>query len=245
MNAVSLRLCLFTGLAVGLASGSSPKSALSADTGIEAVNRVFAQHRKNQKEIWPLSGYPRYARVRPLQQSTFASLREHFSSRQRRNVDQFFHALNGLIDARDRLAKKLDIHEKWWPSGIDLLKVDAVLTQDVLTGRSEEPDTMSISTPKAIDGKLEITIQEAYTEHGQDRVLGRGYRTSIVTLIPEKDRWVIDEIRTTTTDAYGETGTATLTERLRKAVKPLHAAEHAIEKLPQTLEVKKGVKVEN
>src|SRR5207244_13477313 len=145
----------------------------------------------------------------------------------------------------DRLAKRLDIHEKWWPTGIDLLKVDAVLTQDLLTGRTDNPDKMSISTPRPVDGKLEVTIQETYTEHGQDRVLGRGHRTSVVMLIPEKGRWVIDQIKTTTTDAYGDITTETLTGRLQEASKPLQSAKHAIESLPQTLEVRKGVKARN
>jgi hypothetical protein len=135
--------------------------------------------------------------------------------------------------------------KKWWPTGINLLKVDSVLTQDLLTGRTDSPDKMSISAPGAVGGKLEFRIQEVFTEVGQDRVLGQGHRTSIVTLIPEKDHWVIDEITTTTTDPYGETSTETLSQRLQNAIKPLRAAEGAIERLPQTLEVKKGVKAEN
>jgi hypothetical protein len=242
MNTVLLRLCIFAGLVTGSA-GSSGSNSLSVDTGTVAVNRVFAPYPKHKKEIWPIGGYPRYTLVRPLQQSTFASLRGYFSSRQQRNVDQFLESLSGLINARDRLAKKLDIHEKWWPTGIDLLKVDTVLTQDLLTGRTDNPDKMSISTARPGDGKLEVTIQEAYTEQGQDRVLGRGHRTSLVTLIPEKDRWVIDEIATTTIDAYGES-TETLTQRLQNAIKSLRATERAIEKLPKTLEVKKAVKAE-
>jgi hypothetical protein len=150
-----------------------------------------------------------------------------------------------LIETRDRLAKNLGVHEKWWPTGIDLLKVDAVLTQDLLTGRSDNPDKISISNPRPVDGKLEVTVQEAYTEQGQDRVLGRGHRTSIVTLIRERNRWVIDEIRTTTTDAYGETSNETLTERLKKAVKPLNGAKRDIEGLPQTLEIRRGIKAKD
>jgi hypothetical protein len=245
MKTGPLIICLSAGLLEGLAGSGAPKTASSAGTGMEAVNKVFAQYPKGKKEIWPISGYDRYAPVRPLQQSTFASLREYFSSKQQRNVDRFLHALSGLISARDRLAKKLDIHEKWWPTSIDLLKIDAFLTQDLLTGRTDNPDKMSISTPRHIDGKLEVTVQEAYTEHGQDRVLGRGTRTSIITLVPIEDRWVIDEIKTTTTDAYGSTSVETLSERLGNAVKPLRAAESDIEKLPKTLEIKKGVKVED
>jgi hypothetical protein len=236
---------LFAGAITALTGSPASKDPLSLETATEGVNRVFAPYPKDKKEIWPISGHRRYTPVRPLQQSTFPALRGYFSSRQQRNVDQFLQALSGLIQTRDRLAKKLDIHESWWPAGIDLLKVDAVLTQDLLTGRTDNPDKMSLSRPSDINGKSEITVQEAYTEHGQDRVLGRGHRTSLVTLIPEKNRWVIDEIKTTTTDAYGETSTETLSQRLQRATEPLHAAERAIEAFPQRLEVKKGVKVED
>jgi len=245
MKAVFVTVYVFTGFVAALTAGAAPRAAPSLDTEKEAISKVLAPYPKDKKEIWPISGYPRYTRVRPLQQSTFASLRGYFSSKQRRNVDQFLEALTGLINTKDQLAKKLDIHEQWWPPGIDLLKVDALLTQDLLTGRTDNPDKMSISTPKSIDGKLEVTIQEAYTETGQDRVLGRGRRTSRVTLILENNRWVIDEITTTTTDSYGETTIETLSQRLQDAIRPLRTAERAIERLPQTLEVRKGVKVRN
>jgi hypothetical protein len=235
----------FAAAIAALLPSVASKDLVSVDTATEAVNRVFAPYPKGKKEIWPISGDPRYTPVRPLQQSTFASLREYFSSRQQGNVDQFLQALSDLTHARDRLAKKLDMHEKWWPTGIDLLKVDAVLTQDLLTRRSESPDKMNVSIPRPVDKKLEVTIQESYTEHGQDRVLGPAHRTSLATLIPERNRWVIDEIKTTTTDAYGETSTETLSQRLRKAIKPLRAAERDIQKTPQTLEVRKPVKMEN
>jgi hypothetical protein len=244
MNTVSLKLCLFAGLFAALAASGAVKR-LVPNAGTQAINRVFARYPEGKKEIWPISGYLSYTRVRPLQQSTFASLREYFSTVQQRSVDQFLQALSDLINTRDQLAKKLDIHEKWWPTGINLLKVDAVLTQDLLTGRTDNPDKMSVSIPRPVDGKLEVTIQETFSEHGQDRVLGRGYRTSTVTLIPGKDDWVIDEVKTTTTDAYGETTTETLSERLRDAVKSLRAAQRAIEKLPQALEIRKGVKARN
>jgi|GEM_PF-3711441 len=245
MKTVSLTLYVLVGLVAGFTVNSLSQGAISGNTATEAVNRVFAQYPKDQKKTWPISGHALYTPVRPLQQSTFVPLRQYFSGRQQRNVDQFLRALGDLINERDRLAKKLDIREKWWPTGVDLLKVDGVLSRDLLTGRTDNPDKISILAPKAADGKLEAIIQEAYMEHGQDRVLGRGHRTSIVTLIPEKDRWVIDEIQTTTTDAYGETTTETLTQRLRNAVKPLLAAEREIKKLPQALEIKKGSKAKN
>jgi hypothetical protein len=56
---------------------------------------------------------------------------------------------------------------------------------------------------------------------------------------------VIDEINTTTTDAYGETGTETLTERLQEAVKPLVNSKHAMEGLPRRLEIKKAATSDN
>jgi hypothetical protein len=211
----------------------------------KAVNEVFAKY-SARKQVLPLSDHPVFTPVRPLSSSLFKPLEGYFSVRQQENVDKFLHALGSLVNTRNRLAQALRItQEWWWPTGVDRLKVDAVLTQDLLTGRTENPDKMSISTPRPVDGKLEVTVQEAYTEHGQDRVLGRGHRISIVTLIPERDRWVIDEIATTNTDAYGDTRADTLSQRLQDAIKPLHAAERAIEKLPQTLEVKKGVKAEN
>jgi len=243
MNTPSLTLLnLVLVLLVGSPASTMPESASHRDRRTEAITKVFARYPSGKKEIWPISGHPRYAAVRPLQQSTFASLREYFSGRQQRNVDQFLQALSDLIGARDRLAKKLDIREKWWPTGIDLLKVDAPLMQDLLTGRTDNPDKISISTPRPLGARLEVTVQEAYTEHGQDRVLGPGHRTSTVTLIQERDRWVIDEIKTTTTDAYGKTSTETLTRRLRNAVKSFVATKQAMQKMPQTLEVKKGVK---
>ena len=243
MNTPSLTLLnLVLVLLVGSPASTMPESASHRDRRTEAITKVFARYPSGKKEIWPISGHPRYAAVRPLQQSTFASLREYFSGRQQRNVDQFLQALSDLIGARDRLAKKLDIREKWWPTGIDLLKVDAPLMQDLLTGRTDNPDKISISTPRPLGAKLEVTVQEAYTEHGQDRVLGPGHRTSTVTLIQERDRWVIDEIKTTTTDAYGKTSTETLTRRLRNAVNSFVATKQAMQKMPQTLEVKKGVK---
>lgn len=243
MNTPSLTLLnLVLVLLVGSPASTMPESASHRDRRTEAITKVFARYPSGKKEIWPISGHPRYAAVRPLQQSTFASLREYFSGRQQRNVDQFLQALSDLIGARDRLAKKLDIREKWWPTGIDLLKVDAPLMQDLLTGRTDNPDKISISIPRPLGAKLEVTVQEAYTEHGQDRVLGPGHRTSTVTLIQERDRWVIDEIKTTTTDAYGKTSTETLTRRLRNAVNSFVATKQAMQKMPQTLEVKKGVK---
>jgi hypothetical protein len=225
-----------------LAHGQTPQQ----NTATEAVEEVFAKH-SARKQVSPVSGDLSYSSLRPLSDSTFAALRRYFSVGQQQNADRFLGALRELVDARNRLAGRLAIKQEWWwpITGIELLKVRAVVDQDLVTGRSYAPDKMVISEPKIIEGKLEIKIQETFTEVGQDRVLGQGNRTSVVTFIPQKDRWVIDEIKTTTTDAYGETSAETLTQRLQNAVKPLHAAERAISKLPQTPEVRKGVKANN
>jgi hypothetical protein len=175
-----------------------------------------------------------------LQQSTFASLQKYFSHKQRRNVDEFLQALSNLIDTRDRLAKRLGIHEKWWPTGVDLLKVDAVMSRDLLTDRSDNPDQMTISKPKMLHGKLEFRVREVFTEVGQDRILGKGKKISTVELIPENGRWVIDEVTSDVTDTYGDTRVDTLSGLLQNAIETLRETEHAIKRLPQNLEVKKG-----
>lgn len=214
-------------------------------TATENTNKVFRQH-PGLKLMLPLSDQPVYTSVRPLSNSTVGPLYGAFSLRQKMNIDAFLRALSSLVETRNHLAKALGIEEKWWwPSDIDRLKVDALMTQDLLTGRTDNPDEMSISPPGRLDGKVEITVQETYAQHGQDRVLGQGHRISIVTLIRQEDRWVIDEIKTTTTDAYGETSTETLTERLQKAVKPLDDAKHAMESLPRQLEIRKGALPDN
>jgi hypothetical protein len=241
-TSVLMRVIFALSAAATLTGARTSYEMLSLNTAIEATNKVFAKY-PTSKQVSPISDHPIYASVRPLLDSTFEPLQKYFSVRQADNIREFLQALSDLIDTRNRLAKKLGINQKWWwPTGIDLLRVSSVVDQDLLTGRTDNPDKISMSIPRPVGGKLEVTIQEAYTEHGQDRVLGRGYRTSIVTLVPEKDRWVIDEIRTTTTDAYGETRAETLSQRLQNAVKPLRAAERDIKKLPQTLEVRKGVK---
>jgi hypothetical protein len=231
-------LCVLVSLTAAQIADRMPPLSVAT----KAVNEVFAKY-SARRQVLPLSDHPVLMPVRPLSSSSFKPLQGQFSVRQQENVDDFLHALGSLVNARNRLARALGIKQEWWwPTGVDRLKVDAILTQDLLTGRTENPDKMSISTPRSVDGKLEVTIQEAYTEHGQDRVLGRGHRVSTVTLIRERDRWVIDEVKTTTTNAYGETTTETLTERLRNVLQPLRTAQHAIEKLPQTLEVRKGIK---
>jgi hypothetical protein len=67
----------------------------------------------------------------------------------------------------------------------------------------------------------------------------------MITLIPEKNSWVIDEITTTTTDARGDTTTETLSHRLREAVKRFHIAKEEIERLPERVEIRKGIKTDD
>lgn len=234
---------LFVPLIVMAAGLVNPTPAFT--DGVEAINKVFAQF-SILNIVLPLSDQPVHTSVRPLCAAAIEPVQNNFSVKQQRNIDAALHALNNLIDARDRLAKALRIEEKWWwPTGIDRLKVDAVLTQDVLTGRTENPTEMTISSPKFVDKHLEITIQEDYTEHGQDRILGQGHRASTITLIAEKNSWVIDEIKTTTTDARGDTTTETLSHRLREAVKRFDIAKHDIERLPERLEIRKGIKTDS
>jgi hypothetical protein len=240
MKTASVAAYVFAGFVAALTASAAPKSTPSLDTGTEAINRIFARYPNDKKEIWPISGYARHTPVRPLQSSTFASLRKYFSQKQQRNVDEFLQALRNLIDTRDRLAKRLGIHEKWWPTGIDLLKVDAVISRDLLTDRSDNPDQMTISKPKMRDGKLEVTVKEAFTEVGQDRILGKGKKESTVELIPENGRWVIDEVTSNVTDAYRDTRVDTLSQLLHNATQTLRQTENAIKKLPQKLEVRKG-----
>jgi hypothetical protein len=211
----------------------------------EAINQVFAQY-SGSTLLLPLSDQPVHASVRPLCSAAIKPLQSNFSVRRQENIESALHRLSDLVDARDRLAKKLGIEEKWsWPSGIDRLKVDAVITQDVLTGRSENPDEMSISSPKIRDKRVEITVEEDYTEHGQDRVLGHGHRISLVTLVPENSGWVIDEIKTTTIDAYGDTTKETLTKRLQETVSCFDNITRAIEHVAARKEVRRGVKADN
>jgi hypothetical protein len=223
-------------IGTGVASGSAQH-----ETAKEAVSKVFAKYPEGE-QVWPLSEKPVYARVRPLRQSSFEALRRYFSVRRQANVDQFLRALADLVSARDQLAKSRGIVAKWWwpTTDIDRLKVDAVMSRDLLTDRSDNPDETIISKPKVLDGKLELTVKELFTEIGQDRVLGKGKKTSIVGLISESGHWVIDEIASTTVDAYGDTHVDTLSQLLQDATKTLRETEQAIKKLPQKLEVRKG-----
>jgi hypothetical protein len=216
-----------TALANG-ASGQSPPQA----TAVEAVVNVFATPPAKQRERSPLTQQPVSSSVRPLQESTFEPLRKYFSAEQQRNIDQFLRALSDLANARNQRAKLVGIQgHSWWPTTVDDLKVGAVTSKDLLCDRYDPPEKVTIAQPRRSNGRLEITIHEAFTEHGQDRVLGKGKKTSIVILIPESDRWVIDEVISTVHDSSG-TRIDKLTDLLRDAIKPLPDAEREISSLP-------------
>jgi hypothetical protein len=231
---------LATGLLAPIIVTAITEGATQQNAAREAVDGVFAKY-PERKEVWPLSDLPVYTRVRPLWRSNFEPVRRYFSARQQRNADEFLHALAALLSARDRIAKSRGITAKWWwPTGIDSLQVYAVMSHDLLTDRSDNPDQITISRPKMLDGKLEFVVKEVFTEVGQDRILGKGRKTSKVELIPENGRWVIDEVTSSTTDAYGDTGVDTLSQLLQNATKTLRGTEAAIKKLPEKLEVRKG-----
>jgi len=148
--------------------------------------------------------------------------------------------LSSLSYMLHRRANRTITAKWWWPTGIDSLQVYGVMSGDLLTSRSDNPDQMTISKPKVRDGTLEFTVKEVFTEVGQDRILGKGKKTSIVEVIPENGRWVIDEVTSSITDAYGDTRVDTLSQLLLNATQTLRDTENAIKKLPQKLEVRKG-----
>jgi hypothetical protein len=232
--------CFFWGLVASLTITAIAKEAMQQDAARKAVNDVFSKY-PERKEVWPLSDIPIYTRVRPLWRSSFEPLRSYFSTRQQRNVDQFLHALADLLSAKDQIAKSRGITAKWWwPTGINSLQVYGIMSRDLLTDRSDNPDQMTISKPKMLNGKLEFTVKEVFTEVGQDRILGKGTKISTVNLTPEDGRWVIDEVNSRITDAYGDIRVDTLSQLLQAATKSLRDTEHAIQRLPQKLEIKKG-----
>jgi hypothetical protein len=223
-----------------LAKGASEQSAPQA-TAVEAVATVFTTQPTDSRERSPLTQQPINSSVRPLQKGTFEPLRKYFSVRQQRNIDRFLRALSDLADVRNRRAELVGIREAWWwPTGIDDLRVMAVTGKDVLCDRYERPEKITISPPRRSDGRLGITVREVFTEYGQDRVLGKGKKTSIVTLIPENGRWVIDEVVSTLHDSGG-THVDKMTELLRDAIRPLRDAEREIANLPPP-EVRKASK---
>ena len=238
-------MCFSRGLVASLMVTAIVDGATQQDAAREAVSGVFSKYLE-RKEVWPLSDLPIYTRVRPLWRSNFEPLRTYFSARQQRNVDQFLHALTGLLSSRDRIAKSREITAKWWwPTGINSLPVYDVMSRDLLTDRSDNPDQMSISKPEMLNGKLEFTVKEVFTEVGQDRVLGKGTKISMVDLIREDGRWLIDEVTSTIVDANGDTRVDTLSQLLRDATKTLRDTERAIKSLPQKLEIRKGQALRN
>ena len=210
-------------------------------TAIEAITNVFAPSPVDQRSRSPLTGQRKSSWVRPLQSSTFEPLRKYFSVEQQRNIDQFLQALADLANARNRRAEALGISgHSWWPRTVDDLKVAAVASQDLLCDRYEPPEKITISSPHTSNRRLKITVNETFTEYGQDRVLGNGQKTSIVTLIPENRRWVIDEVTSTVHDSAG-THVEKLTELVRDATKRLRKAQREISALPPP-EVRKAIK---
>jgi hypothetical protein len=214
---------------------------LPESTGVEAVMKVFATSPIHQTPLSPLTQQPTSSRVRPLQKSTFEPLRKYFSTEQQRNVDQFLQALTDLANARNRRAELVGVRgHSWWPPTVDDLKVAAVTSQDLLCDRYEPPEQFTVSSPRRSNGQLKVTVHEAFTEYGQDRVLGKGQKTSVVILIPENGKWVIDEVVSTVNDSSG-TRVEKLTELLRDAIKPLREAQIEISSLPAP-EVRKAIK---
>jgi hypothetical protein len=210
-------------------------------TAIEAVAAVFAPSPVDRRSRSLLTGQPTSSWVRPLQSSNFEPLRKYFSVERQRNIDQFLQALTDLANARNRRAELVGIPwQSWWPPTSDDLKLAAVASQDLLCDRYEQPEKITISLPTRSNGHLKITVQETFIEHGQDRVLGKGQKTSIVTLIPENDRWVIDEVVSTVHDSEG-THVEKLSELVRDAIKPLRKAKREISALPPP-EVRKAIK---
>jgi hypothetical protein len=194
--------------ALGYASGSElPPLA----TGSEAVRKVFD-----------------VGNVRPLQSSSFESLRKYFSAKQQKNIEEFLHTQDQLIEAKDRLAKQAGIKQQWWwPKGIGV-EVHVITKNDLLTDRSTRPDKLRISAPQLLNAKLEITVKEVYTEMAADGTNLGGTKISKVMLVPENHRWVIDEVAFQTRQ-YGRVKTETLTEILTGETKQLRAAWQKIE----------------
>ncbi len=233
-------LYLAAAIATAVANGASEQSPPQA-TAVEAVANVFSTSPAARQERSPLTQQPTTSSVRPLQNSSFEPLRKYFSAGQQRNIDQFLHALSDLASARNRRARLVGIlGYGWWPPTVDDLEVMAVSSKDLLCDRYERPEKITVSPPRRSNGRLEITVHEAFMEHGQDRILGKGKKTSIVILIPENDRWVIDEIVSTLHDSGG-TRIDKLTELLRDGIKPLRNAEREISGLPPP-EVRKANK---
>lgn len=209
-------------------------------TAIEAVTAVFEPSPVDARSRSALSGQPS-SWVRPLQNSTFEPLRKYFSSERQRNIDQFLQALTDLAKARNRRGELVGIGtHSWWPPTVDDLKVAAVVSQDLLCDRYEQPEKITISLPRRSNSHIKITVRETFTEYGQDKVLGKGQKTSVVTLIPENGRWVIDEVVSTVHDSIG-THLENLSGLVRDAIKPLRKAEREISALPPP-EVRKAIK---
>src|SRR5436309_4307517 len=85
--------------------------------------------------------------IRPLEHWSFEPLRNYFSMRQRKKVDEFLRASDDLMAARAHLAQRLEIQQQWWwPTTVDSFQISSVLSKrrDFLTDRSENPKEIKI-----------------------------------------------------------------------------------------------------
>ena len=193
-----------------VSASESRKNWPQEETGAEIVKKVFD-----------------VSRVRPLDPSSFAPLRQYFSAKQRRNIDDILKALDRLVAKRDRVAEQAGMTDsRWWPPGIDL-DVHLLLKGDPLTDRSGLPDTLSISKPRRADNGLEIVATESYIATAQDGSDLGGVKTCYTKLVREDDRWTIDEI-TFTIRQYGRVKTTTLSRILQEKSRRLRELEKRI-----------------
>jgi hypothetical protein len=202
--------CFFLELASAAVATNGQTEFPPLETASEAVRKVFDVRN-----------------IRPLRRSSFEPLRKYFSAKQRKNIDEFLHALDDLIALRNRLAEQVGIKQEWWwPPDIDI-EVHLVMKNDPLTDRATSPDELRISAPELLKAKLAVTVKEVYKETAQDGTDLGGTKTTKVTLVPEHRRWVIDgvvfEVR-----QYGKTNTVTLTQILAQETKQLRSTSHKI-----------------
>ena len=194
-------------------------------TGSEVVKKVFGVRS-----------------LRPLERGSFEPLREYFSIKLQKEVDQFLRALDKLTATRNRVAARAGIKQGWWwPANVGA-DVHVITKNDQLTDRGSVPDAIRFSKPILRDRKLEIEVQERYDEIAADGTDLGGKKSSKVTLVPEKGRWVIDNI-SFTVDQYGTTKMTTLAEILARDAKQLRVAQEKIEK--QRFEIRTAKPISN
>jgi hypothetical protein len=180
------------------------------ETAVQAVRKVFD-----------------LSHLRPLEASSFDPLRPCFSVKQQRNVDAFFKAFGRLVAKRDRVAGQAGIRDsRWWPSDV-ALDLHLILKGDPLTNRAGLPDKFSIGEPRRVNNGLELVATETYIETAQDGSDLGGIKTCHVKLLPEKDKWTIDEI-VFKTQQYGRDRETTLSKILQGDCKRLRELEERI-----------------